>query len=85
MALTYDRSDRLPVAIVRPFNHIGPGQRQEFVVPSFVQQLVQIAAGAAEPVVKVGNLSAVRDFTDVRDVVRAYRLMVVTLDTVAGR
>jgi GDP-4-dehydro-6-deoxy-D-mannose reductase len=77
IGLAYARSGRLPVAIARPFNHIGPGQRAEFVLPSFARQLAsQVIAGAAEPEVVVGNLAAVRDFTDVRDVVRAYRLIV---------
>jgi len=60
--------------IARPFNHIGPGQRVEFVVSSFAQQLARITKGLAAPVLRVGNLGARRDFCDVRDVVRAYRL-----------
>lgn len=60
--------------IMRPFNHIGPGQNDRFVVPSFAKQLAQIKTGKAEPVIRVGNLEAQRDFCDVRDVVRAYRL-----------
>jgi len=76
IGLAYDRSGRLPVAIARPFNHIGPGQRSVFVLPNFARQLARVVAGAVEPEVLVGNLTAVRDFTDVRDVVRAYRLIV---------
>lgn len=76
VGLAYDRAGLLPVAIARPFNHIGPGQRPEFALPSFARQLAQIVAGIAPPEVAVGNLTAVRDFTDVRDVVRAYRLIV---------
>lgn len=60
--------------IMRAFNHIGPGQRNDFVVSSFAYQLAQIAKGRAEPVLRVGNLDAKRDFTDVRDIVRGYRL-----------
>lgn len=60
--------------IMRPFNHIGPGQNPKFVVPSFAQQLAAIKKGEKEPVLKVGNLSAKRDLTDVRDIVRGYRL-----------
>ncbi|MQB33800.1 GDP-mannose 4,6-dehydratase [Rhizobium rhizogenes] len=56
----------------RPFNHTGPGQTESFVVPAFAKQIAQIKAGLVEPVIKVGNLSAYRDFLDVRDVVRAY-------------
>lgn len=75
VALAYHRAG-LPVAIVRPFNHIGPGQRPDFVVPSFARQLARIVSGKQEPEIAVGNLDAVRDFSDVRDVVRAYRLLV---------
>ncbi len=61
----------LDVVIARAFNHIGPGQSEQFVVASFAAQLARIAAGA-DPVMYVGNLDAKRDFLDVRDVVRAY-------------
>jgi GDP-4-dehydro-6-deoxy-D-mannose reductase len=59
---------------LRPFNHIGPRQSDRFVCSSFVKQLVWIEAGRAEPVLRVGNLDPIRDFTDVRDMVEAYRL-----------
>ncbi len=62
----------------RPFNHIGPGQRPGFVVPDFAQQIAAIEAGQSSPVMHVGNLTARRDFTDVRDVVRAYHLLITT-------
>ena len=64
--------------IVRPANHIGAGQRLEFAAPSFACQLARIKQGKAPPVIKVGNLEAMRDFTDVRDIVRAYRLAAVS-------
>lgn len=60
---------------VRPFPHIGPGQQLGFVTADFASQIAAIEAGRQEPVLKVGNLEAKRDFTDVRDVVRAYRLL----------
>jgi GDP-4-dehydro-6-deoxy-D-mannose reductase len=60
---------------VRPFNHIGPRQALGFVVPDFASQLAAIKLGWREPSMSVGNLSAERDFTDVRDVVRAYTLL----------
>lgn len=63
----------LDVVRMRPFNHVGPGQRTGFVVPDFASQVAAIEAGLAEPVLRVGNLSARRDFTDVRDIVRGYR------------
>ena len=59
--------------IVRPFNHIGPRQDSRFVTSSFARQLAQIAAGKSEPILKVGNLDAKRDFSDVRDIVSGYR------------
>ena len=75
IGLAYHLAGKLEVAIVRAFNHIGPGQRAEFVVPAFANQLAEIAARKRLPVLKVGNLDAVRDFSDVRDVVAAYRLI----------
>ena len=65
------RTYGLDAVITRAFNHIGPGQDERFVVPSFAAQLAAIAQGAA-PVLLVGNLEAKRDFLDVRDVVDAY-------------
>lgn len=76
IGLAFHRSDRLRVCVARAFNHIGPGQRTSFVVPSFAAQLAELSAGRGEGVIRVGNLSAERDFTDVRDIVRAYRLIV---------
>jgi GDP-4-dehydro-6-deoxy-D-mannose reductase len=70
--LAESRSLGLDVVIARAFNHIGPGQNERFVVPSFARQLAAIAGGASSPVLMVGNLNAVRDFLDVRDVVAAY-------------
>lgn len=61
----------LDVIIVRSFNHIGPGQDDRFVVASFAAQLAKIARGGPAEML-IGNLSAERDFLDVRDVVRAY-------------
>jgi GDP-4-dehydro-6-deoxy-D-mannose reductase len=58
--------------IVRPFNHIGPGQPTGFVCSDFARQIAAIRLGLAEPVLHVGNLAPVRDFTDVRDTVEAY-------------
>ena len=62
----------LDVVTVRPFNLLGPGQGAEFVAGRFAQQIVQIAAGRAEPAIETGPLESVRDFTDVRDAVRGY-------------
>ena len=76
VALAYHHAGVLPVVVARAFNHIGPGQRDAFVVASFASQLAGIAAGRRDPRLEVGNLDPVRDFTDVRDVVSAYRLLV---------
>ncbi|MEM8857939.1 MAG: GDP-mannose 4,6-dehydratase [Chloroflexota bacterium] len=59
----------------RPFNHIGPGQTQGFVVPDFASQIAKMRAGLIKAKLRVGNLDAERDFTDVRDVVRAYSML----------
>jgi GDP-4-dehydro-6-deoxy-D-mannose reductase len=59
----------------RPFNHIGVGQDLRFAIPNFAQQIAHIEQTGAEPIIRVGNLAAQRDFTDVRDVVRAYALL----------
>ncbi len=64
----------IDAVVARPANHTGPGQSPRFVVPSFVRQALEIKAGV-RPRFTVGNLDAVRDFTDVRDVARAYRLL----------
>lgn len=61
---------------LRPFNHTGPGQSEDFVVPAFAMQIARIEAGLAPPVIRVGNLDAQRDFLDVRDVATAYALVV---------
>jgi GDP-4-dehydro-6-deoxy-D-mannose reductase len=65
----------LDVRRVRPLGHTGPGQRLGFVVPDFASQIAAIAAGSAPPRILVGNLAARREFADVRDVVRAYELI----------
>lgn len=57
---------------VRAFNHFGPGQSPRFVISDFCKQTAEIECGKREPIISVGNISARRDFTDVRDIVRAY-------------
>jgi GDP-4-dehydro-6-deoxy-D-mannose reductase len=66
----------LPVIMARAFNHIGPGQAPGFVTVDFARQVAEIENGLKEPVMTVGNLEACRDFSDVRDVVEAYRLLI---------
>ena len=71
----YSKSYGLKNIRVRPFNHIGPGQAPIFVVSAFAKQIAMIEKGQQEKIIKVGNLTPKRDFTDVRDVVRAYKLL----------
>jgi GDP-4-dehydro-6-deoxy-D-mannose reductase len=75
-ALQFHRSYAADVVCARPFNHLGVGQDPAFVVPAFAAQIAAIRKGTAEPLVRVGNLEPVRDFSHVRDVVEAYRLLV---------
>ena len=72
IANIYAKAYDLDLMLVRAFNHIGPGQAPMFVVSDFCKQVAEIEKGLREPVMLVGNLAARRDFTDVRDVVRAY-------------
>lgn len=74
LSLQYHLSYKIDAVRVRPYNHIGPGQKEGFVVSDFAKQIAEIEAGKKEPVLSVGNLDAGRDFTDVRDMVRAYEL-----------
>lgn len=76
LGLQYSLSHGLDVIRVRPFNHIGPRQSLAFAVSSFAKGIADIEKGVVSPVLKVGNLEAKRDFTDVRDMVRAYSLIV---------
>lgn len=65
----------MKVYCVRPFNHTGIGQRDSFVLPSFCKQAAEIEKSGKPGVIHVGNLAARRDFSDVRDIVRAYRMI----------
>jgi GDP-4-dehydro-6-deoxy-D-mannose reductase len=64
----------IEVVRARPFNHTGPGQRPDFVVPSLARQVVEVGRRGL-PALEAGNIEVRRDITDVRDVVRAYRLL----------
>jgi GDP-4-dehydro-6-deoxy-D-mannose reductase len=72
LALRAIQEDGLDVVVTRSFNHTGPRQTPAFVAPSMARQIALIERGRLEPAIKVGNLDAQRDVTDVRDVVRAY-------------
>ena len=84
-------SEKMDVVIARPFNHIGPAQDSRFVVPGFADQLCRIAAGEQDGRLIVGDLDVSRDFSDVRDVVRAYAALLrdgqsgVTYNVCSGR
>ena len=64
--------DGLDVVCARPFNHTGPGRPADYAESSFARQIALAESGQSEPCVRVGNLEAIRDFCDVREVVRAY-------------
>jgi GDP-4-dehydro-6-deoxy-D-mannose reductase len=66
------RHPGLDIVRVRPFNHIGPGQSKNYAVANFARQIAEAESGKGPPVVQTGNLTAERDFTDVRDIARAY-------------
>jgi GDP-4-dehydro-6-deoxy-D-mannose reductase len=70
------RESPLDALLARPFNHAGPGQSPAYVTSAFAQQIAEIEAGRRDPVLRVGNLDARRDITDVRDTVRAYHALV---------
>lgn len=69
------REHGIPVVVSRSFNHTGPRQTPAFAAPAFARQLARIEAGLMPPVMKVGNLEAKRDLSDVRDTVRAYHAL----------
>ena len=72
--LAFER-EGLDVVRARPFNHTGPGRPSGYAEATFARQLANIERGTSEPVLRVGNLKSVRDFSDVRDVVQAYMLL----------
>lgn len=74
MAAVYVRSYGMNICMTRSFNHAGVGQREGFLIPDFASGIARVEKGM-EPCLKVGNLDSCRDFTHVRDVVRAYRLI----------
>lgn len=73
LALEYHLAHKIDVVILRPFNHTGVGQTTDFVIPALAQQFIAISKGA-EPILSVGNIDNVRDFTDVADMVQGYVL-----------
>jgi GDP-4-dehydro-6-deoxy-D-mannose reductase len=75
MALQEVAASGLEVMVARPFNHTGPRQKPDFAAPGFARQIALIERGTLEPFIKVGNLEAERDLSDVRDTVRGYALL----------
>ncbi len=71
----WSHSAGFEIVVARPFTHIGPGQSRRFSVASFAYQIAGIVSGERPAVVRAGNLDSTRDLTDVRDVVRAYDLL----------
>lgn len=71
----WSQTSDFTIVMVRPFNHIGPGQSPRFAIADFARQVTEIRLGLREPVLSVGDIDVTRDFTDVRDVVRAYALL----------
>ena len=76
-ALCYQWSEveDFEIVMTRPFNHIGPGQSTRFVVSDFARQVIEVRKGLREPLISTGDIDMTRDFTDVRDVVEAYLLL----------
>ncbi|MEO0095551.1 MAG: GDP-mannose 4,6-dehydratase [candidate division WOR-3 bacterium] len=69
-------SNNIDVMILRPFNHTGPGQSDDFVLPSIARQIVEIERGKRAPLIEVGNVEIKREFMNVNDVVYAYKLAI---------
>jgi GDP-4-dehydro-6-deoxy-D-mannose reductase len=80
LAYQYAKSYELKIIRTRAFNHTGPRRGDVFVTSDFARQIVEIEMGRRKPIIHVGNLAARRDFTDIRDVVRAYVLALETCE-----
>ena len=74
----WSRTGEFKIVVARPFNHVGPGQSAQFAVSDFARQIIACRKGKAPPRLKVGDIDTTRDFTDVRDIVRAYGLLLAT-------
>jgi GDP-4-dehydro-6-deoxy-D-mannose reductase len=75
LSYQYVRTHGLDIVRARPFNHVGPGQSPRFALAHFAWQIAKIERGQVEPILRVGNLWPERDYTDVRDIVQAYILL----------
>ncbi len=74
LGLSYFLAYKMPIVRLRPFNHIGPRLSPQISISRFAKKIVEIEKGESDPIMKVGNLDSKRDFTDVRDMVKAYFL-----------
>lgn len=75
MCYQWSQTESMHIVMTRPFNHIGPGQDERFLIANIARQIVLIKLGMQEPIVHTGQVDITRDFTDVRDVVHAYALL----------
>lgn len=75
LCFQWSQTGPFDVVMARPFNHIGAGQAASFAVSDFARQIAEISAGLRPPVLAVGNIDVTRDFTDVKDVLKAYELL----------
>lgn len=71
----WSQTSDFQIIMARPFNHVGPGQSERFALSNFARQIVEIQLGKQNPELRVGDIDVTRDFTDVRDVVKAYGLL----------
>ena len=71
----WSRREQFKIVVARPFNHIGPGQSERFAIADFGRQLAMIKLGLVAPILRVGDIDTTRDFTDVRDIVSAYEML----------
>jgi GDP-4-dehydro-6-deoxy-D-mannose reductase len=70
----YHQVHGFDIVILRPFSHTGPGQSEQFIFPKIARKIAEIEKGISEPIIEIGNLNLIRDYSDVRDIVRAYEL-----------
>ena len=75
LCYSWSQTQNFRVVLTRPFNQIGPGQDRRFAIPDFAHQIYEIGQGQRPPVLTTGDIDVTRDFTDVRDTVSAYRML----------
>lgn len=75
LVFQHSQTSTFETVIARPFNQLGSGQRDSFAIPNFAKQIIQIKRGGRPPKIEVGDIDVTRDFSDIRDTVRAYALL----------